>query len=142
VLLDDHPVLLAAVGMLLKKDGVVEVVAELTSWRATLDLILLEEIDLLISDYQMTGMTGAGLVQRIGEANLKTQVIIMSWDHSPALVQDSFVCGARAFLAKIHLVKHLRPALLEVIAGRYYLCPASAMALARSSGPHLNNPFA
>lgn len=57
-------------------------------------------IRIIVSDYQMPGKTGLEILKEVRDKQLNIEVIIISADHSPGLVDQAIHLGAFACITK------------------------------------------
>ena len=76
-----------------------DVVTE-TSARAGLDRLAAEEIDCIVSDYQMPGMDGLELLTAVRETHPDLPFILFTGDGSEAVASEALSAGATEYLKK------------------------------------------
>ena len=95
LVVDDEPGARAMLAMALRTSGVE--VETAPDGDAALNMIGQQRFDWVVTDYRMPGLSGTGLVRRVGEVSPDTQVILIS-----AVVDEDAVEGVpvRAFFRK------------------------------------------
>lgn len=75
-------------------------VTEVATAEAALERVSTDEFDLVLSDFNLPGRTGAELAEAIRKLGVMTPVIIVTGSTSVAAAEGSFGVGAVAFLSK------------------------------------------
>jgi two-component system, NarL family, nitrate/nitrite response regulator NarL len=119
LLVDDHPILLEGMRNLIRDPFQVMEVA--TSGLAALELIKTTDFDLLITDYEMPGMTGLELVKAARHAQPEMKIIVLSMHDDPAVVKELLRTGVMGYILKKDTYKNLADALQKVMEGKRFL---------------------
>ncbi len=119
LLVDDHPILLEGMKNLIRDPF--EVTHTATSGLAALDYIKSNEFDLLITDYEMPGITGLELVKAARIAQPEIKIIVLSMHDDPAVVKELLRSGVSGYILKKDTYKNLTDALQKVIEGKRFL---------------------
>lgn len=119
LLVDDHPILLEGMKNLIRDPF--EVTHTATSGLAALDYIKSTEFDLLITDYEMPGITGLELVKAARIAQPEIKIIVLSMHDDPAVVKELLRSGVSGYILKKDTYKNLTDALQKVMEGKRYL---------------------
>lgn len=119
LLVDDHPILLEGMKNLIRDPF--EVTHTATSGLAALDYIKSTEFDLLITDYEMPGITGLELVKAARIAQPDIKIIVLSMHDDPAVVKELLRSGVSGYILKKDTYKNLTDALQKVMEGKRFL---------------------
>lgn len=119
LLVDDHPILLEGMKNLIRDPF--EVTHTATSGLAALDYIKSTEFDLLITDYEMPGITGLELVKAARIAQPEIKIIVLSMHDDPAVVKELLRSGVSGYILKKDTYKNLTDALQKVMEGKRFL---------------------
>lgn len=119
LLVDDHPILLEGMKNLIRDPF--EVTHTATSGLAALDYIKSTEFDLLITDYEMPGITGLELVKAARIAQPEIKIIVLSMHDDPAVVKELLRSGVSGYILKKDTYKNLTEALQKVMEGKRFL---------------------
>jgi len=119
LLVDDHPILLEGMKNLIRDPF--EVTHTATSGLAALDYIKVTEFDLLITDYEMPGITGLELVKAARIAQPEIKIIVLSMHDDPAVVKELLRSGVSGYILKKDTYKNLTDALQKVMEGKRFL---------------------
>ncbi|MFJ4197213.1 response regulator [Pseudomonas sp. NPDC089534] len=124
LIVDDHPVVGATLGLILESEGFrqVDVVA---SGVEAVPMIRKHLPELVILDLNLKGMSGLEVLERIRANGLECRVVVFT-SHDPAHYQLRCMrAGAMAFVAKSDPLQQLRNAIKAVRSGYTYF-PGSA----------------
>ncbi len=119
MLVDDHPILLEGMKNLIRDPF--EVTHTATSGLVALDYIKVTEFDLLITDYEMPGITGLELVKAARIAQPEIKIIVLSMHDDPAVVKELLRSGVSGYILKKDTYKNLTDALQKVMEGKRFL---------------------
>lgn len=119
LLVDDHPILLEGMKNLIRDPF--EVTHTATSGLAALDFIKSTEFDLLITDYEMPGITGLELVKAARIAQPEIKIIVLSMHDDPAVVKELLRSGVSGYILKKDTYKNLTDALQKVMEGKRFI---------------------
>ena len=122
LLADDHPMIRAALDVLLR-DTVYEVVGMAGTGQAALELLDALRPDVLILDIQMPGGSGLEVLRRLRAANSSVKVVLLT-----AAIEDAALVEAKALKVRGIVLKNSDPAYLldcldNVRAGRTWIDP-------------------
>ena len=120
LLADDHIVLRDGMRLLLERQPGFRVVAEAADGRATLDLVLEHDPDVVVMDIAMPNMNGIEATRRIVEQHPRTGVVILSMHDDESYVIRSLKAGARAYLLKNAMKAELIAAIQAVAQGKSF----------------------
>ena len=125
LLADDHPMIRAALEVLLRDTGF-EIVGMAGSGEATLQSVEELEPDLLLLDIQMPGGTGIDVLRRLRAAKSPIRIILLT-----AAIDDAALLEAKALKVQGIVLKNSDPAFLldcldSVRSGRNWIDPELA----------------
>jgi DNA-binding NarL/FixJ family response regulator len=120
---DDHRLERAGLRSLLEKIPSVEVVAEASDGRETLDLVKTTDPDIVLMDIVMPRLNGAEAVGRIRKEFPRTKAIVVSMHASEEYVRPALRAGASGYLIKDAAAAELSLAIQTVMHGETYLSP-------------------
>jgi DNA-binding NarL/FixJ family response regulator len=141
LLADDHQLVRAGFCSLLKRNRSVQVVAEASDGRETLDLIKKYEPDVVLMDIAMPRLNGLEAVARVRKEFPNTKVLILSMHSNEEYVIKALRAGASGYLVKDAAVGELGQAIRAVMKGETYFSSrfskcAIESYLARIDGNH------
>jgi len=133
VLADDHPVVLAGLGALLRSEKDFDVVALAENGEAALAAVREHRPDVLILDLRMPIKDGLAVLREIKDARIATRVVVLTAISNGDAVEA--VClGAHGLVLKDATTSQLAQCIREVHAGRPFLDQSVASrAIARLS---------
>lgn len=123
---DDHPVVRRGVGMILRADPKLEVVAEAADGAEALSLGLQPDIDLAILDLAMPRLTGLEVAQQLATARRDLRILILSMYDDPRYVKQARGVGAHGYLLKSTVDRDLLSACRTVLEGGEFVEPRMA----------------
>lgn len=127
---DDHPVVRAAVAMLLRKEGFLHI-HEASTGNEVLPKVREHTPDLVVLDLVMPGLDGLDVLARIQASGVKCRVLVFT-AQEPMFYQDRCMrAGAEAYVSKTNNLNHLQKAVGAVMAGYSYFVklPSSSVSL-------------
>jgi len=139
VLADDHPLLIQAMRLVLKRHGV-RVVGEAQRGEEAVELIRRLSPTVALVDLKLPGLSGIGVAKRVTDESLETAVLIFTGHGNADLLSEAMAAGARGFVNKDAPVEEVMRALEMVSCGRPYIEPSLASTILRGRGtrPRLN----
>jgi DNA-binding NarL/FixJ family response regulator len=121
IILDNHPLWLEALEVLLLAVGI-DVVARATTAEEALGLLAQHEPDLFVADlHRNGGLSGAACVREVARRFPALKIIVLSGDDDPASVEEAFSAGAAAFVSKSALPEDLGSAVRQVFTDSVFL---------------------
>jgi DNA-binding NarL/FixJ family response regulator len=113
----------------------VQVVAEAESGTQLIELLRQVEIDLLLLDMNMPGISGEILIARLHTQYPGLPILVLSMHNEIHIAQRALRAGALGYLTKDRDPETLLAAMRRVVSGQRYLDPALAEQIAlQSSG--------
>ncbi len=127
LLVDDHPAVREGLALLLAPDGI-DVVAEAGARAEALARVKEQRPDLAIVDLSLDGEDGKALITDLGAREVPALAYSMHKDAGH--VEGAFAAGALGYVTKRELHGVLVQAVRQVAAGRRFVSPVAAVALA------------
>jgi DNA-binding NarL/FixJ family response regulator len=124
ILADDHILIRAGVRSLLENIEGMEVVAEASDGRETLELVKQYAPNIVLTDISMPGLNGLEAISRIKKFDAKIPIIILSMHTSEEYVREALRVGASGYVVKGADPSELELPVKAVIRGEIYLSPA------------------
>ncbi len=132
---DDHTIMREGLKQLFMLVADVRVVAEAESGTQLIELLRQVEIDLLLLDMNMPGISGEILIARLHVQYPKLPILVLSMHNEIHIAQRALRAGALGYLTKDRDPETLLVAMRRVVSGQRYLDPALAEQIAlQSSG--------
>jgi DNA-binding NarL/FixJ family response regulator len=119
---DDHQILIDGIKSLLRKEKNIQVVAEANSAEIALEIIKnRDDIDILITDINMSGMSGIELTKIIKHEFPKIKVLVLSMFNEPEIVNEILNADAEGYILKNTGKQELIEAISKIAdCGTYY----------------------
>lgn len=118
---DDHPLMLEAVAACLNADAQLEVVGAATSGEELIEAYRTHRPDIVLCDYRLPKMSGAGATSAIVALDPGAKVVIFSAFDDSSIVAEAMAAGAVGYLSKSLTGNQLRAQVRAVLGTR---CPA------------------
>lgn len=132
---DDHTIMREGLKQLFMLVADVQVVAEAESGTQVIELLHQVEIDLLLLDMNMPGISGEILIARLHTQYPELPILVLSMHNEIHIAQRALRAGALGYLTKDRDPETLLVAMRRVASGQRYLDPALAEQIAlQSSG--------
>ncbi|WNM62287.1 response regulator transcription factor [Candidatus Nitrospira neomarina] len=127
LLADDHALLLDAFSKLLEPDFTV--VGKLQNGRSVLHEARKLRPDIILLDMHMPLLNGLEAGRQIKKLMPEIQLVYLTVDEDPELVNEAIQAGASGYLIKNSAASELFHALREVVQGRVYITPLLKQAM-------------
>jgi two-component system response regulator EvgA len=127
---DDHPVVRAAVKILLKMEGFKQIY-EVSNGNEVLPMIREHKPDLVVQDLVMPSLDGLEVLARIQAGDDPCRVVVFTSQEGLFYQDRCLRAGASAFVSKSNDLQHLHKAVQAVMAGYSYFArlPSSSVSL-------------
>jgi DNA-binding NarL/FixJ family response regulator len=129
LLADGHALFREGVRQLLEAERGYVVVGEASDGLEALRLTQQLNPDILLLDWVMPLMTGAGVLDEIADGSLRTRAILVTSSMEERDVQVALELGARGIVLKASGFAVLQRAIVEVMAGQYWIARDTVAAL-------------
>lgn len=121
LLVDDHRILLEGVKNLVNSLPRFEVADTATTGSQALDLIKRNDYEILITDYEIPGLTGLELIKAARTVQPEIKVIVLSMHDDPSVVRELLRAGIQGYVLKKDTHTTLVEALQKVVEGKKFL---------------------
>jgi two-component system NarL family response regulator len=111
LLAEDHPLMRAALGVLLEAAPDIEVVAQVANGDQILDAVGRVDPDVVCMDINMPGLNGIEATRQILARHPKLRVVGLSVHAEAAVVAEMLAAGAAAYVLKSNAASELLPAI-------------------------------
>ncbi|HUL97171.1 MAG TPA: response regulator transcription factor [Usitatibacter sp.] len=132
LLADDHPLILAALRVMLGQIEGVRVVAEATNGRDAIALAQAHHPDIAIVDISMSELNGIDAAARIKAESPSTRVLILSSHVTEEFVHRAVRAGVSGYISKGARAREIELAIDAVMEGKSYFGPDIATHLVAS----------
>lgn len=101
MLVDDHQMVRSGLKAVIEESGKVKVICEAESGEEALEKIdKNKDLDMVITDISMSGMTGIELAKHLSESNSDLSVLILSIHEEEEYIIDAVNAGAMGYITK------------------------------------------
>ena len=130
LLVDDHAVVRQGVRQLLMDRGVASEVTEAQTGAEALALITKHAFDVVLLDISLPDMNGVEVLKRVKRRAPRLPVLMFSMYREDQYAVRALKAGASGYLSKTVDAAQMMAAIQQVVAGRKYVSPEMAVALA------------
>ena len=130
-IVDDHHVVRMGLQSMLRREPDIQVVGTAGSGAEALEALKKDDIDVLLTDLRMQGMSGDVLVSELRKLKPNVRSVILTNYHSDEDVFSAIKAGAMAFVLKTATMEQVLDAVRSVHAGRRWIPPHIADQLAQ-----------
>jgi two-component system invasion response regulator UvrY len=130
LLVDDHAIVRQGVRQLLVNHGVAREVVEADSGAQAFASLDGDPFDIVLLDISLPDMNGVEVLKRVKRRAPRTPVMMFSMYREDQYAVRSLKAGAAGYLSKTVTASQMIDAIRQVAAGRKYVSPALAEALA------------
>ncbi|WP_116138261.1 response regulator transcription factor RqpR [Trinickia diaoshuihuensis] len=130
LLVDDHAIVRQGVRQLLLNHAVAREVVEADSGAQALASLDVDPFDIVLLDISLPDINGVEVLKRIKRRQPRTPVMMFSMYREDQYAVRSLKAGASGYLSKTVTAAQMIEAIRQVAAGRKYVSPALAEALA------------
>jgi len=121
VIADDHQMFIDGVRALLRKEKQLEFVHESLYGQDAFDYISKNEVDLLITDISMPGMTGTELTRLVKQQFPHVKVLVLTMFNDPAIINEILQSEAEGYILKNTGKQELMNAIVKIMnEGTFY----------------------
>lgn len=127
---DDHTIMREGLKQLLALDPNIRVAAEADNGVKALERLRHGDIDLLLLDMNMPGLSGEDLMRSIHDQHPSQKILVLSMHNEPQVAQRMLRCGATGYLCKTCAPETLFAAIRRVYTGARFIDPQIAELIA------------
>ncbi|MNI43603.1 Virulence factors putative positive transcription regulator BvgA [compost metagenome] len=132
VIADDHPVVRAAVRILLKQEGFSRII-EVSSGNEVVPAIREHKPDVVVLDLDIPGLDGLGVLGRIQASDVRCRVVVFTGQDADYYQERCMRAGAVAYVSKTNDLQHLHKAIHAVRAGYSYFIQLRSSSVSMSA---------
>src|SRR3954453_10376699 len=121
LLVDDHSILREGVAHLIDRDGDLKVCGQADTPSRALAAANALKPDLIVVDIALKGGHGLEIIKRIGAANPRTPILVLSVQDETLFAERSLRAGARGYVMKQAPAEDVMAAIRQVLRGGRYL---------------------
>jgi DNA-binding NarL/FixJ family response regulator len=124
LIVDDHPLLLSGLGMLLNAETDLDVAGVADSGKTALDLAKELQPDIILLDISLRDTSGLQLLPELLRLAPQSRILMLTMHEDQQYLKDAMAAGASGFLLKKCLDVDLLYAIRLVMRGQIYIHPA------------------
>lgn len=126
IIADDHAMFRAGIRGLLEKEADIEVIAETGNGFDTIRAVSKHQVDVLLLDLGLPGLSGARVAEAVLEEKPSLAVVVLTMHDEEFYLRELLKIGARAFVLKKSSGKELVQAIRSSHRGERYVDPSLA----------------
>lgn len=116
-IVDDHPIVIEGLKILLQNEPNIQVVGGFDTGEGLLAYIKLNKVDLILLDITLPDINGMDLCQMIKKESLATMILILSNHTERSIIMQTIQNGASGYLLKNSSITELRKCIAEALKG-------------------------
>jgi DNA-binding NarL/FixJ family response regulator len=133
-IVDDHPIVRQGFQSMLRREADIRVMGTAGSGTEALAALADMEIDVLLTDLRMQGMSGNLLIRELRKKHPDLRSVVLTNYHSDEDIYSAITAGAMAFVLKTASMEQVLDAIRSVYEGRRWIPPNIADQLAQRLG--------
>lgn len=137
---DDHVLVRKGLRRVLEESDTIEVVGEAADYTGLAAGVKQTPFDVLVLDISMPGKNGIDSLRQLLKDKPQLKALIVSMYPEDQFALRALKAGAKGYLTKTSDPDNLVEAVTQIAAGRKFLTPEVALALAESVGAHTEGP--
>lgn len=132
---DDHPIVIDGLEAIFASSTEVEVVCRASGGKALLVELSQQEVDLVLLDVQMPGMSGIETAAAIRQEHPELKVLMLTMSNDPEYIRAAMASGAHGYVLKNTGKQELLRAIAALMAGDSWYSKAVGEALLNDLRP-------
>lgn len=133
VIVDDHPIVIEGLRMMLNSQSVFNVAGSFASGRETINCIQAEMVDIVLLDITLPDANGTELCREIKKISPNTSVIMFSNRSERSIIMQSIQNGASGYLLKNTSINELVICIRGALSGDIVFCNETKQIISRPS---------
>jgi DNA-binding NarL/FixJ family response regulator len=126
VIADDHAIVRGGLKQIFEHVADLQVAGEATNGAEVLARVRQDDLDLLLLDINMPGISGADLIRRVKLQRPDLPILVLSMHNAPQVAAQALKAGAMGYVTKDSEPEILITAIRKVAAGGRYIVPELA----------------
>lgn len=119
VFVDDHPLVMEGLKMILQKDEKLEIVGLFVNGQSALDFLKVNEVDIVLLDIHLPDINGLDLCKEIKGKKNDIKVLMVSNLAERGIIMTAKQNGADGYLLKNTSIQELREAIMDTLNGKF-----------------------
>ncbi len=121
IIVDDHPLMRKGLALTLATEGDMDVVAQVESAEAAMDLLDTIDPDVAVVDISLPGMSGLELIKHLQVFKPNLKIIVVSRHDEALYAERAIRAGARGYVMKLEAGEVIVDAVQRVMSGGIYV---------------------
>lgn len=123
---DDYYAFRQALKIMLSFEPDIDVIAEATNGRQTLDFAEQLNPSVIVMDLSMGGLSGVALVKQLLANHPSVHILVVSGQADQRVIDELLECGAKGYISKSRSLRDVPIALRRIVKGKNYVGLAQA----------------
>ncbi|WP_061240176.1 response regulator transcription factor [Ectopseudomonas composti] len=123
MIVDDHTIMREGLKRLFELDKDIHIAGEAANGLQALEYLRTTQVDLLLLDISMPGLSGETLVSRVVHQHPQLPILVLSMHNNPHVAMRVLRCGATGYTTKTQSPETLIAAVKKVSTGARYIDP-------------------
>jgi DNA-binding NarL/FixJ family response regulator len=140
VIVDDHPIVIEGLKMLLNSQPFFNIAGSFTSGAETISFIRSQMVDIILLDITLPDANGTELCREIKKTSPNTSVIMFSNRSERSIIMQSIQNGASGYLLKNTSIDELVICIRGALSGDIVFCNETKQIISRPSQQDLPTP--
>lgn len=138
LLVDDHPVVVEGLAVLLRSADDIELVGDVATGEEAVDAVAALRPEIVLVDLRLPGIDGISAMREISRAVAGVRYVVLSAYGDKRLLSDAIAAGAGGYVLKGSPPEDLLRAIRTVAAGRAFVDPSLSPMLVMADGAGSN----
>jgi DNA-binding NarL/FixJ family response regulator len=139
LLVDDHQIILDSLSFMFSSIPNIEISGSLSDSKKVIQFLENNELDIVVTDFNMPQMTGVDLTLQIKEKFHDVKVLLLTMVEDAPNIREAIKAGVDGYVLKKAGKDELEKAIRSIYAGKKYFSEAVIDELAASAVTDLNN---
>ncbi|MFP3598283.1 response regulator [Chryseobacterium sp. SIMBA_029] len=140
VIVDDHPIVIEGLKMMLKNQPFLRVSGSFTSGSAIVEYLRSHEADIVLLDITLPDTSGIEICKEIKKMSVDTSVIMFSNRSERSIIMQCIQNGASGYLLKNTSIDELTECIKGALSGNIVFCNETKQIISKPSQNHLTIP--
>lgn len=123
---DDHAIVREGLKQIMALARDISVVGEATDGKHLLEILRPDQVDVIVLDMSMPGISGVNLITRILAQEMGAAILVLSMHNEPQIARRALNAGASGYLTKDTEAEVVLSAIRKVAAGGRFIDPVLA----------------
>jgi len=121
LIVDDHAIVRRGLAQLINHEADLEVCGDAENAGQALDVINNSDINFVILDISLEGMSGLQLCERLKQEHCRLPVLVLSMHNDLYYAKRAFQAGVNGYIVKNDAAENIITAIRRILAGKIYI---------------------